>query len=342
MIKAAKTKTLGQPSRAGAIISYLLLGFWAFVVLFPLYWLVTASFKEMFQINNGPFFLPWVDFAPSLENWRYIFVDIWRDTYRPFINTVIVALTSSALALLIGGSAAYGLTRFAYRPRVAGVWLFIVLLVLSIVGVVVVRIPWLLVLAVAAALFLLLLQPIIKRTNRSLGNNDIAFWLISQRMLPPVASIIPLYLLFQNLRMLDTHAALIITYVATNLPIVVWLMRDYFLNIPKDLEESARVDGASPYRVLWSIVLPLSTPGLVATFLFVLVFAWNEYLVALFLSLAKTQTMPLLVAGQNGTRGPQWGYMSVLICIMIVPVIAMAIALERYISRGLLVGAVKG
>jgi multiple sugar transport system permease protein len=342
MIKISKTKTLGQPTRAGAFISYLLLGFWALVVLFPIYWLITASFKEMFQVNNGPFFIPWVDFAPSLENWRYIFVDIWRDTYRPFINTVIIALTSSALALLIGGSAAYGLTRFEYRPRVAGVWLFIVLLVLSILAVVVVGIPWPLVLAIAAALFFLLLQPIIKRTNRSLGNNDIAFWLISQRMLPPVASIIPIYLLFQNLRMLDTHAALIITYIATNLPIVVWLMRDYFLNIPKELEESARVDGASPYRVLWSIVLPLSTPGLVATFLFVLVFAWNEYLVALFLSLAKTQTMPLLVAGQNGTRGPQWGYMSVLICIMIIPVIAMAIALERYISRGLLVGAVKG
>jgi multiple sugar transport system permease protein len=342
MIKISKTKTLGQPTRVGAFISYLLLGFWALVVLFPIYWLITASFKEMFQVNNGPFFLPWVDFVPSLENWRYIFVDIWRDTYRPFINTVIIALTSSALALLIGGSAAYGLTRFEYRPRVAGVWLFIVLLVLSVLAVVVVRIPWLLVLAIAAALFFLLLQPIIKRTNRSLGNNDIAFWLISQRMLTPVASIIPIYLLFQNLRMLDTHAALIITYIATNLPIVVWLMRDYFLNIPKELEESARVDGASPYRVLWSIVLPLSTPGLVATFLFVLVFAWNEYLVALFLSLAKTQTMPLLVAGQNGTRGPQWGYMSVLICIMIVPVIAMAIALERYISRGLLVGAVKG
>lgn len=342
MIKTSSPKQLGQPTRVGAFISYVLLGFWALVVLFPIYWLITASFKEMFQVNNGPFFVPWVDFAPSLENWRYIFVDVWRDTYRPFINTVIIALTSSALALLIGGSAAYGLTRFEYRPRVAGVWLFIILLLLSVLAVVVVGIPWLLVLAIAAALFFLLLQPIIKRTNRSLGNNDIAFWLISQRMLPPVASIIPIYLLFQNLRMLDTHAALIITYIATNLPIVVWLMRDYFLNIPKELEESARVDGASPYRVLWSIVLPLSTPGLVATFLFVLVFAWNEYLVALFLSLAKTQTMPLLVAGQNGTRGPQWGYMSVLICLMIVPVIAMAIALERYISRGLLVGAVKG
>jgi multiple sugar transport system permease protein len=342
MLKASKSKELGQPSKAGAFVSYLLLGLWAVIVLFPLYWLGITAFKEMFQVNNGPFFIPFVDFQPSLGNWRYIFVDVWNDTYRPYINTVIISLVSSVIALFVGGNAAYGLTRFEYRPRVAGVWLFFVFLFLSVLGVVLLRLPWLLVLAIATALFFILLQPIIKRTKRSLGNNDIAFWLISQRMLPPVASIVPIYLLFQNLRMLDTHAALIITYVATNLPIVVWLMRDYFLNIPKELEESARVDGASPYRVLWSIVLPLSTPGLVATFLFVLVFAWNEYLVALFLSLAKTQTMPLLVAGQNGTRGPQWGYMSVLILMMIVPVIAMAIALERYISRGLLVGAVKG
>jgi multiple sugar transport system permease protein len=81
---------------------------------------------------------------------------------------------------------------------------------------------------------------------------------------------------------------------------------------------------------------------LVATFLFVLVFAWNEYLLALFLSFSKVQTMPLLVAAQNATRGPQWWYMSVLILLMIMPVIVMAIVLERYISRGLLVGAVKG
>jgi multiple sugar transport system permease protein len=334
--------TIGKVSVGGAVFSYAVLLFWTIVVLFPLYWLVITSFKELFQVDNGPFYIPFGDYTPSLENWRYIFVDVWRDTYRSFRNTLIIALISSLLALLIGGSAAYGLTRFDYRPRVAGVILFLVLLVLTILAVNVAGVPWQIALAVATIVFFLLLQPIIKRTKRSLGNNDIAFWLISQRMLPPVASIIPIYLLFQNLRMLDTHAALIITYVAVNLPIVVWLMRDYFANIPKELEESARVDGASPYRILWSIVLPLSTPGLVATFLFVLVFAWNEYVIALFLSLAKTQTMPLLVAGQNGTRGPLWGYMSVLILIMIVPVIAMAIALERYISRGLLVGAVKG
>ncbi len=132
------------------------------------------------------------------------------------------------------------------------------------------------------------------------------------------------------------------TYLATNLPIVVWLMRDYFQTIPLELEECAAIDGASRYRILWSIVLPLALPGLVATLLFVLVFAWNEYLLAVFLSSADSQTMPLTVAAQNATRGPQWWYMSVLILIMIVPVIGMAIALERYIARGLLVGAIKG
>ena len=141
---------------------------------------------------------------------------------------------------------------------------------------------------------------------------------------------------------LDTRFALIITYIAVNLPIVIWLMRDYFQTIPIELEESAAIDGASRFRTFISIVLPLSVPGLVATFLFILVFAWNEYLIALFLSSADAQTLPVIVAAQNATRGPQWWYLSVLILIMILPVIAIAIALERFISRGLLVGAVKG
>jgi multiple sugar transport system permease protein len=126
-----------------------------------------------------------------------------------------------------------------------------------------------------------------------------------------------------------------------NLPIVVWLMRDYFNTIPIELDESATMDGASHFRTFRSILLPLSIPGLVATFLLVFVFAWNEYLLALFLTSADAQTMPLTVAAQNATRGPQWWYMSVLIMIMIAPVIVLAVALERRISRGLLVGAVK-
>jgi multiple sugar transport system permease protein len=90
------------------------------------------------------------------------------------------------------------------------------------------------------------------------------------------------------------------------------------------------------------VVLPLSTPGLAATFILVLIMAWNEYLLALFLSSANAQTLPLLIAAQNATRGPQWWYMSVLIIVMILPVVVLAILLARYITRGLLIGAVKG
>lgn len=335
-------KSVFYPSPLVMMASYLVLGIWTLVVLFPLYWLVVTSLKLPIDVNTGPFYVPYVDFYPSGHAWHYVLLgDLKNDTIRPYINTIVVALFSASFALVLGTAAAYGLTRFEYRPKIGTVLVFLGCVALMIVAVNL-GVPWQIAVAVGIALFILLLQTICRRFRRSLGNNDIAFWLISQRMLPPVAVIIPIYVLFQQFRLLDTRTALIITYVATNLPIVIWLMRDYFQTIPLEVEECAAIDGASRYRIFWSIVLPLSLPGLVATFLFVLVFAWNEYLLALFLSGAHSQTLPLTVAAQNATRGPQWWYMSVLILIMIVPVIAMAIALERYIARGLLVGAIKG
>ena len=181
-----------------------------------------------------------------------------------------------------------------------------------------------------------------RRFKRGLGNNDIAFWLVSQRMLPPIVCYLPIQVMFQQLHLLNTIQGLVIAYTAANLPLAVWLPRDYFHTIPIELEESAFIDGATRYQVLFRIILPLSLPGLVATFLIVLVFAWNEYTMALFLTGADTQTMPLLVVAQNATRGPQWWNISVLVTMMIVPIIFLAIVLERYIAKGILVGAVKG
>ena len=329
-------------SLSGMLVSYVVLIAWTFVVLFPLYWIAITAFKTPLAVNAGPFYIPFRDFTPTLESWRYIFVDLGTDTARPYINTVVVGLTSTAITVLLGSMAAYGLVRMRYQVRLGAVASFVAALALAIVVVVTVHLPWPLAGLAGFALFLLLLQTVARRSRRAVGNDDIAFWMISQRMLPPVAVVIPIYIFFQQLQLLDTWAALIIAYVASHLPIVVWLMRDYFQSVPLELEESAAIDGASPYRIFRSIVLPLSVPGLVATFLFVLVFAWNEYLIALFLTSANAQTLPLTVAAQNATRGPQWWYMSVLILIMIGPVIAMAIALERFIARGLLVGAVKG
>ena len=313
---------------------------WAAVVLFPLYWIVVTSFKLPIHVYAGPVYLPFVDFMPSLHAWRYIFVDLRNDTLRPFENTVVVALVSSTLAIVLGTGAGYGLLRFHYRPRLSAILLFAATAVL-VIAAMAERINGLAAIGGGVLLFLLV-RIVLGRGGRTVANDDIAFWMISQRMLPPVAVVIPIYVMFQRLSLLDTRAALIITYTAVNLPIVVWLMRDYFRNISLELEESAAIDGASPYRIFWSIVLPLATPGLAATFLLVLVFSWNEYLFALFLTSANAQTLPLSIAAQNATRGPMWWYMSVLILIMITPVIGMAIALERYIAKGLLVGALKG
>jgi len=336
-----RRRSVRDLSPAGKLIAYTILVAWALVVLFPLYWLVITSFKLPIQVDKGPFYLPFVDFKPHLDAWHYIFYDLRDDTMRPYMNSVVVGIGSTVLAMLLGSAAAYALIRFPYRPRVGVVGVVAGALVLIAVAVGFGVPPPLAVVAAAGAGALLLLA-LRKRMRRTLSNRDIAFWMISQRILPPVAVVIPIYVLFQHLHLLDTRIALIITYAATNLPIVVWLMRDYFNRLPWELEEAAVVDGASTFRVFRSITLPLSSPGLVATFLIVFVFAWNEYLLALFLSSANAQTMPITVAAQNATRGPQWWYMSVLIQIMILPVIALAIGLERVISRGLLVGAVKG
>lgn len=322
-------------------VSYVLLIAWALVVLFPLYWLVVTSLKTPLQVVSGPFYLPGVDFNPTLENWEYLLVANGKDTFRPYLNTTIVAFASATVALILGALAAYGLVRFRYAPRIGlialggGVIVFVA--VATGLGT-----PPAVAIAAAVGVFLLLVGEVSRRFRRTIGNGAIAFWMITQRLMPPVAIVIPVYVFFQTIHMLDSQIALITTYAAANLPIVVWLMRDYFQSVPEELEEAALVDGASPFRVLRSIVLPVSAPGLVATFLLVLIFAWNEYLLALFLSSANSQTMPMLLAAQNATKGPQWWYMSALILMMIMPVIVMAILLERYIERGLLAGAVKG
>jgi multiple sugar transport system permease protein len=325
-------------AKAGAFV--LLCG-WALVVLLPIYWLFVTSFKTPYQVDKGPFYIPFVDFQPTLDAWRYILVELGNDTLRPYVNTVIVGLSSATIALVLGSFAAYALVRFTYSPRLGIIGLFVGCLAFALIAMTL-GTPVLIALTAALGVFVILAQTIGRRFRRALGNSDIAFWMISQRILPPIAVVIPMYVLFQQIGLLDSLVALVVTYVATNLPIVVWLMRDYFAALPIELEESAAVDGASAYRIVRSIVLPISVPGLVATFLIVLIFAWNEFLIALVLTSANAQTMPLQVAAQNATRGPQWWAMSVLILIMITPVVVMAILLERYITRGILVGSLKG
>lgn len=332
------------PSPFWIVVSYLILGAWTFVVLFPLYWLSITAFKLPIDVNEGPKYIPWVDFQPSLHAWRELLFDPTAGNFvtRPYFNTVVVGINSSVLAIVIGALASYALMRFQYRPKVGLIVMFLIHAILAAVAITAFGVAWQIILPITLLIYLLLAQTLGRRFKHTVGNDDIAFWLISNRILPPVAVILPIFILFQQFGLLNTHAALIIAYTAANLPIAVWFLRDYFAGIPIEIEESAFIDGASRYQVFFLIVLPLAVPGLIATFLIVLIFAWNEYILALFLSGADTQTMPMLVVSQNATRGPQWWNISALVLMMIAPIILMALILERYIARGILVGAVKG
>lgn len=330
-------------SPLGKLAVYSLLVFWTLFVLFPLYWVVITSLKLPIDVNSGPYFIPFVDFEPNLHAWRDLLVSEFADTMKPYLNSIVIATLSTAFCMLIGSMAAYALARIEYKPKFGTIMLFVLGVIVLAVATGIYGIDWRLSTAVAVALFVLLAKALNNRFKKHVGNGDILFWIISQRILPPVVTVVPVYMMFQNVRLLDTHAGLILCYTVVNLPIAVWLMFDFFKNVPIDLEESAQLDGASRLLIFFDIVLPLVKTGLAATTLLVLILSWNEYVLALFLSTSKAQTMPILVAAMNaGERGILWWTMSVVIIIMIIPVILMALILQRFIASGMLSGAVKG
>jgi len=174
------------------------------------------------------------------------------------------------------------------------------------------------------------------------GGQHLAFWILSIRMFPPVASAIPLFLLFQKFHMLDTYAALIIAYLTFNVPFVVWFVKGFFDDLPRDLEEAALVDGATRWRAFTGVALRLAMPGIVTSALLAFVFAWNEFLLALFLTRSQVRTLPVALATLVGGHEILWGEIGALTVIAILPVVALALLLQRYVVRGLTFGAVKG
>ncbi len=177
------------------------------------------------------------------------------------------------------------------------------------------------------------------------GGNFLPFWILSQRMLPPIAFIIPIFLVFQPLGLINTFQGLILTYTAFTLPYAVWMMRGFIADIPLELEESAMVDGCGRMRAFAKIILPLAVPGLVATAIFVFILNWNEFLFALVLMRSKENfTIPVgqYVFYFGPTSGFYWGPASVQALMAIIPVLVLSIYIQKYLVRGLTFGAVKG
>jgi multiple sugar transport system permease protein len=171
----------------------------------------------------------------------------------------------------------------------------------------------------------------------------LSFWIISTRMFPPIVSLVPLFLMMNRAQLLNTRTSLALIYAAFNLPLVVWMMRGFFEEVPAELEEAAMVDGLTRLGALWRVALPLAAPGLAATAVFCLITSWNEFLFALVMAQTDAaMTLPVGIAGQVTQYEIRWGPMSAAGILAMLPILAFAFIVQRYLVRGLSLGAVKG
>lgn len=254
--------------------------------LFPVFWMVLTSFKQQVDIFTSP---PKFFFTPTIST----YVEYFRraDIERRLINTVIVAVGSGLLSIVVGTMAGYALARI----RLRGAATFGVLILLS-------------------------------------------------RGVPPIALAVPMFLVARQLGLTDRHITLILAYSTFLIPYVMWLMRSFFLSLPRELEESAMIDGCSRYGAFFKIIMPISLPGLISTLIFSMILAWEELLFALVLTNRVASTIPVAIAGIAGDtiNGANWGALTAVGTITVVPVVIFALLVQKWLIRGLADGATKG
>ena len=173
------------------------------------------------------------------------------------------------------------------------------------------------------------------------AKNFLADWILSTRMMPPIAAAVPLYMVFNGAGMLDTMPALVIAYAGFNLPFAVWVAMSFFRNIPKEIIEAARIEGCSWFQTFRIVALPLAKSGIATVATFVFIFAWNELLLALFLTTREAKTFPVVISSFSTVTKTYWELISAATIIQILPPVIFTIFMQRHIVSGLTMGAVK-
>ncbi len=269
--------------RFGRVIHFVGLILVLAFTLFPFFWMVTSSLKDQSDLLASP---PVWLFTPTLDHYREIFED--PKIISSVMHSLIIATSTTLLAIVLGAPAAYALARFEFR-----------------------------------------------------GKSDLWFWFISNRMISPIVLALPVYLLAQTLGLLDTHLVLILIYLTFNLPIVVWICTDQFRSIPSELEQAARLDGASQFLIFWRIYLPLGVPGIAVSAIFSFIFSWNELLYALVLTRRAVQTAPVAATSFMSGYELPWGKIMATGTVIVLPVTIFALLVSRHMVRGLTMGATK-
>lgn len=259
------------------------------MVLGPFLLAVITSFKNQRDALQ-PTFIPWVQFEPTLENWRAELVLGQRETFLAVRNSVFISVGATVLATVLGTATGYALARFRY----------------------------------------------------GIGNQNVVSWILSQRFLPPVATIIPFFFILQRLGAIDSVPGMILVNTTFVLPFAVLIMRDFFADLPDEIEEAALVDGANPLQIFVQVALPLALPALTAAAIICFAFAWNEYLFASIMAPNEAKPYTFLVASTSTVRGVHFGFLSTRMLIAIGLPVLLSLLVQRYIVRGLTMGAVKG
>jgi multiple sugar transport system permease protein len=174
------------------------------------------------------------------------------------------------------------------------------------------------------------------------GGQHLSFWVLSQRFLPPIATVLPIFLIYRSLHLTDSHLGMIIAYTVFTLPVSVWMMFAYFRQMPRSLEEAALVDGCTRWQSFWRVAVPLAAPGIVAAAVFAFIACWTEFFFALILTSRNAFTLPTVFRAFLGFQGAQYGEASALSVVSLVPSIALGILVQRHLVRGLTLGAVRG
>lgn len=263
------------------ILWYLLVVIVVIPFLFPLVWIVSASFKTQAQIVTIP--PQWI-FTPTFENYANVFID--QEFGRYLLNSSIIAVGSTLLSLVIGLPAAYTISR--YKQNVLGMFILLA------------------------------------------------------RLMPGISYLIPWFILFTKLKLVDTFTALIASHMLVGLPLIVWIMINYFDGIPRELEEAAQVDGCTLPSAFFKVILPLSGPGILTASTLSFLFSWNNFMFSLVLSADKTKTLPIAVYNFVSYAEVNWGSVMAAAVVIIAPAIVLTMVFQKYVVKGLTMGAVKG
>jgi len=292
--------------------------FYAVVSLIPVFWMVTAAFKSRPDVVAIP---PKVIFEPTIEGFislltkRVLLPPGMVEEYKQRADLSFAERVMAERGQRITGPSQYG-QRLLNSVIVASAST-----VLSVL------------LGVLAAYAF-------SRFNVP-GKGDLLFFILSTRMLPPVVVTIPIFLMYQQLRLYDTHLGLILLYTVFNLSFAVWLLKGFIDEIPREYEEAALVDGYSRLQAFRKVVLPQAITGIAATFVFCLIFAWNEYAFALMLTSERARTAPPSIPTVLGTGGIEWSAIAAGTLGFLIPVIIVTFALRDYLLRGVTFGALR-